>query len=32
MKKGNQTISIPAHGSKDLGKGLEKKLRKFLSK
>ncbi len=32
MKKGAQTVSIPVHGSKDLGKGLEKKLRKFLRK
>ena len=32
MKKGKQTVSIPVHGSKDLGKGLENKLRKFLDK
>jgi mRNA interferase HicA len=30
MVKGNQTVSIPVHGSKELGTGLEKKLRKFL--
>lgn len=32
MKKGNQTVSIPVHGTRDLGKGLERKLRKFLGK
>ena len=32
MKKGSQTVSIPVHGAKELGIGLEKKLRKFLGK
>lgn len=30
MVKGAKTASIPVHGSKELGKGLENKLRKLL--
>lgn len=30
MVKGTKTVSIPVHGSKELGKGLENKLRKQL--
>lgn len=32
MRKGDKTVSIPVHGAKELGTGLEKKLRKFLKK
>ena len=29
MEKGNNTVSIPVHGNKSLGKGLESKLFKI---
>lgn len=32
LRKNDRTVSIPVHGSKDLGIGIEKKLRKLLSK
>lgn len=30
LKKGQKVATIPVHGNRDLGKGLEKKLRKIL--
>lgn len=32
LKKGSKTLTIPVHAGKDLGTGLEKKLRKSLGK